>query len=398
MYVLFVYKKNALLIPLIIISSLILNMDFSKHNSKYFHTAKVVKVYSSSVVVKEEGKKYYLMGIKDLYVKGDIISYQSKYYDNVQKGGFDIFYRSTKSAGYGYGKNIVLKEESNEPRANLMRRLINDDSMYSKYALTMLYKVNTDANSDLLWNIKKMGITHLFVISGFHISLFFIIVEKGTKKFIKNNKITVSISLASVLFFLYLVYFPITGIRSLATLMIIRSGMMNKIDSLSAVGIIFFVINPWVMFSASMILSFGITSIFYILPLKRNSFTDLLLVSTIAFYMSIPTVSSWSDYFNLLTPLLSIIMTPLISISYIFCLIILPFNTLWFIGSFFFGIVDIIINLLSVLSIRFELKAISFATQIILSSILLVYIYLLRKEKLILFNTFGFLSIIFLII
>lgn len=397
--IILIYKSKIFIIPIIFFISFGLNFDnYLKPNEKYNHIATVEKVYSSSITVLEDGQKYYIMQVDSNLAKGDVVSYNTKYYNELQKDDFYIFYKSTEAIGYGYGNNIEVISRKESLRGNIYYSLLNRDSKYSDFALLMLYGTSNERNSNLENNINKMGISHLFVVSGFHISLFYIGIEKIGKKFIKNKRMLSFASFSSVLFFLYLVYFPPTGIRALLTLLIIRTYRFNKIDSLSIVGIIFYIFNPWIMLTSSMVLSFSITGMIYFLNPNSFSFRDSVLLSILAFYLAIPTITTWDNNFNLLSPLLTIVMTPIVSLSYIICLFLLPFNSFWFIGDWIFFLIGLIIQIFSILYIGFDIQQININKQFFLTGITLTYIVALKNNKAVLLNVFFILSLIFFII
>ncbi len=392
------YKKRVLYIFLIFFISILASGNFKTVNSNYNHEAKVVETYKNSLVVKEDGSKYYLMKVPDVFVEGDIIKYQCNYKNKIEKGSFDIFYKGTKSTGYGYPKNIKIISKSTSYRSELKRELIESDGVYSNYVLSMIYKTHTQGNDSLFNTINKMGLSHLFVISGLHISIFYILTNKLVSKITKNKKMSFYSSIFVVSLFLYLTFLPMTGIRALLTIIIINTGRFNRIDSLSIAGIVFFVLNPWIMLGNSMILSFSITYMIYMLNTNKNSFLDLLLISIGAYFVALPTLSTWTTNHNLLAPLLSIALTPIISISYIVGLVILPFKWLWPLGSIFFTILNKIILLFSNFEFIITLNIINALTQVVLLSSTMIMIHVFRNNRIILLNTFTILSFLLIII
>ncbi len=396
------WKSLVSILFIILLCFSINNSNNKEINHKLSHKAKIVKIYSSSIVVNEDGQNYYLMGIKENYIVGDEISFNAMYKENDEISSFDVFYKSTKSNGLAYANNIKVISHNKNLRNNTYNLLLEDNSTYSDFALAMLYKTKTDGNATLLDNINKLGIPHLFVLSGFHITIFYLFIEKLCGGVIVNKKIVDTISFGSILFFLYLVYFPPTGIRALLTMVIIKIGNLSKIDSLSLTGIIFFILNPFLMIGNSMILSFSITAMIYESSSKKGNRNKRILnkvtISSSAFFLSIPTILTWNPSVNLFSPILSIILTPIISISYIICILILPFHYLWGLFSTYFYLLNIIISLLLFMYFPLSIGIISPFMQIYLVSITFLYIIKQKENNLILLNTFFILSLIFIII
>lgn len=396
----FIYKKKVFLIFLFAFLAFSLNINYRQDIPEdKWHTGVVKKVYSSSVLVEEEGQLYYLMKIEEDLMVGDVVAYGCYYKTDIDPGSFDVFYRSTGASAYGYVFWSEVQEEANSIRANLYRNLMETNNKYADFALAMLFKQETTSNSYLFNMSSKMGISHLLVISGFHISIFYIIMHKMLKKVVKDSRIIESISFGVILFFLYLVYFPLTGIRALFTLLIIRYGKWNRIDSLSIVAIIFFIMNPWVMFTSAMILSFSITLMIYCLRTNRKSFLDTVLIASLSFYVAIPTLATWQSSVNLFAPLLNIVWTPFISLEYIICLVCLPFRFLWPFASILFSLFKIVMSLFSILYYKITIvNPFTFYQQIYMTFITILFISQLKEHKVILLNTFLTTTILFIII
>jgi len=268
-------------------------VDFksSKVNTSLNHTAIVDKLYNSSALVKENGQKYCLLKVHTGLVNGDKIRFECKYKKINNKGSFDLFIKSTRAIGIGYPKKLKVIQKHSDFRNNIHNNLLKYNNKYTSYALAMLYKTQTDSNITLFTNIKKMGVSFLFVISGFHISLIYNFTNKIKFKKSKTNKLKL-IPIFLILCFLYLTYFPPTGIRAFLTIILLKLNKISKIDCLSMVAIIFFIINPWILLSNSMILSFGITYFIYFfsIPYKKNNFKNILILHFSCFFISIPTL------------------------------------------------------------------------------------------------------------
>ncbi len=400
-YLLFIinrHKKHSLIIIPIIMFCFVLSIEFRNISNQYVHHAKVLKVYSSSALVKESGMKYYILGVNEQILPGDKITFNAKYISDIENGSFEVYWRSLGASAYGYASDVVIDENSAGLRNGILESLINNHDYYSQNILALFYGISTDYNASLLNRVTKLGVSHLFVISGFHIAIFYIGLERIGLRITNNRKI-INISSASISFiFVFFIYFPLTAIRALVTLIIVRTHKFNKIDSLSICGIIFFVINPYIMISNSMILSFSITYVIYLLSGGQNNIKKTLLISIVAFYVSLPTVTTWTNELNLLAPLVTIIITQIVSFSYVLGLVILPFHFLWWIGDIYFMFFDYLILILTVLYIPVYFPDSNIFKQYLGTSLILLYIIAMRGNRLILLNTLFSMSFIFFII
>lgn len=243
-----------------------------------------------------------------------------------------------------------------------------------------------------------MGVSHLFVVSGFHIALFFILVERLASGVIKSRKLTSTLAFTISTGFLYLVYMPWTGLRAIVTLGVIRSDKFDKVDSLSITGLIFFVLNPWIMFTSSMILSFAITFAIYLYRPKQMSAFDTITLSLFAFFIAVPSVSTWDQQHNLLAPIISVCLTPLVSVMYTVSLVLLPFQKCWQVVNPIFRFFFIYIYVFSSLSLQITLPLINFNQQIILTILSVIFIGMMRKREVTIFSTFFSIATILFII
>ncbi len=395
------YKKNAFMLPMILSLAFVFNYQEKRelNNDWGYHTAVVNNVYSTSITVKEEGEIYYLYGdIDPGLVKGDTVSYSTKYYNNFEKGSFDIFYKSTGAIGAGKVYDFEVIEHCDNYRAELHNELYNDESYYSDITLLMLYGEPKGYGIYMDNKINKMGISHLFVVSGFHISLFFIILDTLGNTLIKNKKIVLFSSFGISLGFLYMIYFPPTGIRALLTTFFVRVGAMDRIEALSITGLIFFVLNPWIMLSSSMILSFSITLAIYIYRPREHSILDMITLSMFAFFISLPTISTWESNHNIFAPLLSMVMTPIVSMCYVIALVVLPFHGVWALLDPLFGAFYYLVIIFSQICLMFTSNLLTTYEQIFLTGMSLYLIHTLRFHKYALFSIFFSISLIVFLI
>ncbi len=399
-YYLFTYKILILVLPLIMSIAFVLNTNEKVivEDEWAHHVAVVDEVYNTSITVKEDGERYYIMKVDENLVKGDVIEYNTPYYTKVEKGSFDLFYRSTKSIAYGYANDLNIIQKNSSYRSEIHNSLYAESSYYSDITLMMLYGEEKGKGIGLKDKVNKMGIPHLFVVSGFHISLFIVFIEWLFSKATSNETLITTLSISCSALFLYFIYFPPTGIRALLTIGIYRCTNKDKINSLSIVGIIFFITNPWMMLSASMILSFSITYAIYFYNPKTNSIIDMLALSLFAFYISLPTISTWEDKHNLFAPLLSMVLTPIVSFYYVLALIALPLQFLWVFMEIPFKLFYLLIDIFSMIQLTFETEVINMARQFTLIGISLYFVSVMKENKLSLILTFFSISLLIFLI
>lgn len=366
-------------------------------NNNYYHTATVQNVFSSSMTVTENGQRYYIMNVNDYFIKGDTVTFSCIYKYEFNKSGFDMFYRSTKSIGYGYANELQLISRSDDIRSSLTNSLLENNGYYSQLTLLFLYGIKGDSTKDLYEIISYLGMAHLFVVSGFHISMLFLFVNKFLYKSLKHKNIVIIITIILIIISLYFIYFPLTGVRALFCIILAKIIKKDRIESLSIVALLFFIFNPWIMTTSSMILSFGITLSIYIYKPRFNSILDDICLSVMCFFIAMPTVDTWNNTFNILAPFLNIIMTPFVTLIYVCSLILLPFHNLWHMFNWLFGIFWWTLNIFQFIYIPVELSTINFEQQLLLVTISIIFVHFV-KDRIVLLNTYFSLAIIFIII
>ncbi|RKX65312.1 MAG: hypothetical protein DRP42_04990 [Tenericutes bacterium] len=101
---------------------------------------------------------------------------------------------------------------------------------------------------------------------------------------------------------------------------------ISRNDSLAITGLIFFVFNPFLLLRTALVLSFATTFfINIILDKKYDKTATTVLISLTAFIISVPLVSTFNNTFNILSPFMVIVLTPMISFYYVIVMMTLPF-------------------------------------------------------------------------
>ena len=193
------------------------------------------------------------------------------------------------------------------------------------YINTLLFGNKTDMDSDVLDSFRSIGISHLFAISGTHISIFIFILEELLKKIRVKEYKRAKIIILFLLFFMFLTNFSMSVCRcSLFTIFsIINDKYYFYIKPVN-----FF--NPFNLFDIGLLYSFFISLVLIIctnyINKSNNFITKSLKVSLISFIVSFPiTINSFyevnflSIIYNLFfVPFVSFIILPLVIMSYTF--------------------------------------------------------------------------------
>lgn len=233
---------------------------------------------------------------------------------------------------------IITKIKKVSSNRNLLykikTKLIERGNKLSKsypYINSLLFGNNKYIEEETISSYQNNGISHLFAISGLHISMFILILSFILKKFNKYIKYTVIIIF--LIFYMFLTNFSMSVIRgAIFTILIIINKIFNlKISNknlLITTLIIIMASNPLYINNVGLLYSFIVTFslITFSNLIKGSKIKTLLLTSLIAFLVSYPiTINNFNEvnflsviYNIFFVPYVSVILLPLVLISYIF--------------------------------------------------------------------------------
>ena len=205
--------------------------------------------------------------------------------------------------------------------------------------------------NDVYQEYQKNGTTHLFAVSGMHISALVVFLTTLFKKIHLKEGISDLIIIAFLLFYMFLIGFTPSVLRGgllYIFLLINRKSKLN-LPTLYVLYILFLflvLINPFYIYNLGFIYSF-VTSFGLILfhrKIKGNYLKKLIQISIIAFLFSLP-ITLYNFYeINLLTIINNIIIVPLVTIF------LFPLTLITFLIPIFDPILNIGIKILESIS------------------------------------------------
>ena len=223
-------------------------------------------------------------------------------------------YLNNKNIYYIFNANKVsITKKGNvlfQIKTKIMNTLISKDN--NDYFLTMVMGNTTLLDTD---NIRFNGISHLFAISGMHISLFIFFLSKIFGRLGNKKNIIILLFLS---FYAFLTSFTPSVLR--ASLMWLASlindkynlGLNTRIRIFYIATILLF-INPFFIYDTGFQYSFLISyCLTYLLP-RENYFISLFYTSLVAFLASIPITASNYYSINLLTVIWNLFFVPFVS-------------------------------------------------------------------------------------
>lgn len=281
---------------------------------------------------------------------------------------------------------------------NRINKISNNDYLYAFILGKSAY-----LDDEIYNNYKINGITHLFALSGLHVSLFSSFLLFICKKFKINEFVSIILISLFLLFFCFVASFTPSILR--ATLFFIFSSLnkyfyfyIKPINILYLVFIILEFLNPLCIFNTGFILSFIIT--FFILLFNENfkikgSIKSMFIISLLSFFSSLPVIINMSYEINIIGFINNLFFIPFVSY------IVFPLSLLTFIFPFLSGFLNLTTDIMEYISmissiifnITFYFKKIGYI-KIIIYYCCLIFM-LKRKVLFIILFIFILISIFF---
>lgn len=376
------WKVLLLCIPLIIIFfSIFFTIDNStKLGTKIDDVVYVHKKINSGVFVKYKNEKIYVKTYESLSIN-DLINLKS---DNLEK------INPTKSNFYQYLKSESVNFIANNPTIKYVgtkytiKRKVNDffergPSYYSRYVPLIMFGIRNEKNQVIIDKIKNISILHLFTISGFHINLLILFINKILERFKLKNKYIFLFVPFILIPYILIMNMPIAATRALMFSILLTinkyffNSKFNKLNLLSITMLTFFLFNPYIVFSTSFIFTYLITYAIVLTTSNKN-----MMFFYIWFFSSFVNIIA-SGEMNITSLIISLIFTPIISFSYI-----LTFLFFWLVpvmNNYYF-LIDILINFFQYLKIGIKVSLI-LEFQVIICFVAFLSIIIFMKKPII---------------
>ena len=285
-----------------------------------FDSEVIGKYYFETLKAKENFNKTYSIG-DILFVEGTLEipknntvpnTFNYKKYLKYKKINYILKIDSLKK--YSSNKNIFLKIKN-----YLYKRISN--IKYNDYLYAFILGKSSYLGEEEYENYKINGVTHLFALSGLHVSMFSLLLLKLLERLKLNEKVSFIVTSLFLLFFSFVASFTPSILR--AVIFFILSNI-NKIyylfvkpkNILYLTFIILVIINPFYIFNIGFILSFTIT--FFILFFNeynsvKSGIKSILIISLLSFLSSLPIIINMSYEINIISSINNIFFIPFVT-------------------------------------------------------------------------------------
>ena len=198
---------------------------------------------------------------------------------------------------------------------------INNIKKSGSYVKTFVLAIN-EIDKDVRSSYQYNGISHLFSISGMHITLFATFLLCIMNKISYNRYFNYFIVNLFLIFFMVLVGFTVSSVRSVLMFILFSINKLfnlkiKSLDIMLIVLIVLLLINPFYLYSVSFLFSYIIST--GIVMANRNikrikkKLAKNLYISFICFTFSLPICINYFNQVNVLSFVLNLFFIPLVS-------------------------------------------------------------------------------------
>lgn len=339
--------------------------DFNNLELKIISINNIDDGYKFILKGKEKLIAYYHTDKKEEYNLGDIVLVSGKkkeIYNNTVDNTFNY-----KKYLYNQGiYNVIEITNINKIKSNknifysMKTFLINRGKRLNKsypYVNSLILGNNSFLDNDVLDSYRNNGISHLFAISGLHISVFMMIISKLLSKLGIGEKKRYVIIVLFLLFYMFLTNFSMSVIRGgIFTILILINKLLKfnikTINLLLFTLAIIIFINPLFLYNLGLQFSYVITLflVLYkdIVNKYKNCILKLLLTSLFSFIVAYPITVNNFFQVNFLSILYNIFFVPYVSY------ILLPFTLISYLFPFFDNLLYLLIMIIEKASLILE--------------------------------------------
>ena len=266
-----------------------------------------------------------------------------------------------------------------------------DTIKYNDYLYAFILGKSYYIESEVLNNYKINGITHLFALSGLHVSMFSSIILFILKKIKLNEKLSYIITSLFLIFFAFIASFTPSIVRSV--LFFILSSINNVyylyIKPKYLLYIVFSIlifINPFYIYDTGFILSFCIS--FFILLFNEknkinNNLLSILVISILSTLSSLPIIINMSYEINILGFINNLFFIPYVTyIVFPLSIIVVFISKLSFILNFLIIIMEYVSKVSSnILNVKLIFPKMSLFLIIIYYVLLILIVKKINLKK-----------------
>lgn len=320
--------------------------------------AKVIEVKEKYIIVEYDKVSYLVYIQEDMsFIKNDIVNIKGTIKLIEKDLDIDVFefatYLKNKRVFYSIDAYKIELINSSPTLSHKIISWLTSKLENESYQMTMMLLFNDKTvDVDSYDNLKQISALHLFVVSGFHISFLYSIIEKLLSK---TKKLALVTGILVCFSYLFLLDFSISAFRSVVSLTLSKvfTKHLNSLDSMSISGIILLLIEPLNIYSYSFIMSYLVTFVIIIsskIIRKYNKVIQSIIISFICFLAMVPIQLILNYEINTISMFTNFLLSYVVTIIFVLCIVGMPLslihgNIFGFIYSGFNKVIEYISNL-----------------------------------------------------
>ena len=373
------FKYLAIVLSIILSISIIIKLNKKEDLDDHFILRIESIIYKDDTYTLNLSNKYlsYYKGDYDFHI-GDYVEIKGILYEPSNNTIPNLFnYKDyLKYQGINYILKIkeirLYKQRSFLYKIKDKIKIIIDSRKTKSYLYAFIFGDTSYINNDIKESFNKMGISHLFAISGTHISFLTLLISYLYKKKKLNKYIYFIVINLIILLYMFLTNYLVSLLRIIVffNLSFLNNKKYSNTQLFFITTLISLIINPYYFFQTSFRYSFIISFflIKYSSLITGNYIKKIIIISIIATLSSLPITILNNYEINILSIIYNIFFVPFIS------LIIFPLSILSIILPFLDNVLLFFIKILEIISI--DLKGIDILSFILKKpSIIVIIIY-----------------------
>lgn len=362
--------------------------EYSEKNNVLIGTITNIKKgdYNTLEVKGKENLLVYDYNSKVNYQIGDLVKI---------KGSFSLANHNTNFYLFDYNNYLKSKKIYFTVTADYIEVIKKNNNIFYKIKNNIINHINkidnpylnafilgdtSKINTNVLNSYQSNGVSHLFAVSGMHVSLITLVLSKVLKVILKNNKVNYIVIFFFLIFYVFLTNYSKSVIRAsffyilLSINKCLNFNISSKYIFILLISIVL-ILNPYNLYNIAFLFSYTITFFLIlfgnIINKHKSYFFKLFLTSFIAFVAGLPILINSYFNINLLTIFLNIIFVPFVSF------IIFPLSVLTFFLPVLDKLFDIFIILLENLSLFCQKIKLFNLTMCHINSIVFIFYYII---------------------
>jgi competence protein ComEC len=389
----FLFKKSRNLLIYSLMLMAILNLRLPIYNTfQEIDSGVIIAIDEERVTISNRGKYYlYVNDISDLEL-GMEITFEGERIISDQKNimfGFD-YQRFLKANSILGQYNVTRIEKIDQKNViqiipEMIKKHFNEnyEEDVSTYLKLFILGDKEGLDEDIVSGSRKIGISHLFAVSGMHLSLIVLAINAILKRFFLNIKTKNTILILCLVAYNIITGFSLSILRaSLLSICLLKKSDNNfsSTDYLTFIMIGFLIYNPYFIYNIGFALSFLVSFAIILggdIFSSKSKLIQIMQIGVLANMVSLPLLMNLNGSFGIFNIFYNVLFVYFVSVLLLpmaFIILIIPLNDLYQIFiSVFEDLIELSVKVNVYLEFHFSFILIIFLYYIFLLGFLVFF-------------------------